>query len=360
MTQNNNNKKNLEKRIEEQKQQIYNLENEYKTKYNPNYKNESFSEKLSNDLAFFQKQSFQYSSQLSTIQNENKNLRNILDEKDRIIFKFQKVVEEAKVKMELLLMENKKIIKEKEKLKEEIIKLKSMKKKRDKNDILKEVNKLKNELSQMEKYYVPQINKINTKILSLEKNKPKLVGNLQDSVSSRILNKLKKDLEDNNSDNKILSKYKSEKVINNKNNLETKNHNRFKSEGNLNNVNLFDQELSKINSIKSVSNIDLLKDNDSKKNENSENKKDNKLENNFQKGKKDVFVDVLNKKNNQGRNTNLQSKYESFNNVFNDEIQNKPFVNKTLYKPLNGFSNQLESPVKITEKRTYELNSKGL
>ena len=53
MSQINENKKKLEKKISDQKEQIYNLENEYKTKFNPNYKNESFSEKLSNDLAFF-------------------------------------------------------------------------------------------------------------------------------------------------------------------------------------------------------------------------------------------------------------------------------------------------------------------
>ena len=151
-------KKNLEKMISEQKEQIIMLENEYNERIKPNIKHDNFSQKINNDLAFFQKQNIQYGNELNSIKNENNNLKKLLDEKEKLISKFQKVVEEAKIKMEILLFENKKIMKENEKLKEEIIKYKTVKKHQEKNNILNEVNNLKNELSQMERYLIPRIN----------------------------------------------------------------------------------------------------------------------------------------------------------------------------------------------------------
>ena len=316
----NHHKKNLEKMISQQKEHIKIIENEdnnNNNKMKSNAHRQSFSPTLNSGVVYLQNQNLKYENELNTIKLENINLKQILYEKEKIILKFQNVVAEAKIKMEQLLLDNKRITEENQKLKEKIIrkKKKDVNKINKNNDILNEVQNLRNELFNIEKYYVPQMQEKNIEIQNLEINKENLENNLKQSISTRSLNNNNNinniyNLNDNNNSNINLSKYNSDRNFKNRK--------------------------PPLSSSRKKTNMIINIPNNTNTND--------FLNNYIPKGKKDVFVNTLFKKNNGRNNKN----YESFNSI--NEINYKPPLNNYITK----LRNQFEPSVKIQD-RTYEV-----
>ena len=89
----------------------------------------------------------QYNRIINQLSNENVMLKNLLDEKMKIIDIFQKVTIEAKEKIDLLIKENQRLFEENNEIKEKLRRMEEEKKEIQKN----ENSKLQNELNFLKK-----------------------------------------------------------------------------------------------------------------------------------------------------------------------------------------------------------------
>ncbi len=303
-------KKNVEKNMSQNKGYIKIIENEYNEKRKPKSHRNYFSSKINYDINFLQNQNLKYENELNSIKSENIKLKKILYEKEKIISSFQNVIEEAKEKMELLLLDNKKIMNENKKLKEELIKFKTGNKSNENKNLLNEVQNLRNELFNIEKYN-PQKSEKNSFIYSFDKGKKDSKDNLKQSISSRTFyNNNIINLNDEYS-NRVLNKYNSHRNLNSNKSL---------NKSNKREDNLISFEFNNSN------NNNILKEN------------------------KDIFINTLYKKNNHGRNR--PKNYESLNPITSGYFIYKNNVNNYI----NKLNTQFENPIKIIDK-TYDVNN---
>jgi hypothetical protein len=307
----NDNRKNLEQKILEQKEEIKKLQNENHGKNKGRFKNKDTNEKLS------------YENAINSYKIENLKLKKILCEKEKIIENFQKVSSDVKKKIESLLLENKKLFQENQIMKKKLVKYKLMKEKKNQEkekEMLDKVKNLKDELNKIENYYITQLKENENEDRTLEKknSNSSLVeindNYLKQSLSSRFINR--KNLEFNQPD------YLKERYLNN-NNINIGNfHNRKKS------VSIKKNNFINIDSSNSYNNISSNNHNNSNNNiyGNTNNNISNYNNNNFN---NNLITNILFSKN--GRNTLLDNNNNNFNltgNIYYNPIQTNNYINK--------------------------------
>ncbi len=143
------------------------------------------------------------------LQGQNIVLRQLINEKEQLLSKFQNYYLEAKSKIIFLLEENKKLINENKKLKDEL-EDSQMERNEEKKSQIKEmknkVNNLKKEISRINTFYGTQIIEKNAKIKNLEDNNIKLEDQLIQTISLNLIGENKYNTimtEDNNNNHNI-------------------------------------------------------------------------------------------------------------------------------------------------------------
>ena len=323
----NDNRKNLEQKIMEQKEEIKKLQNENQGKNKGRFKNKDTNEKLSYDISILKKKNSQYENVINSYKIENLKLKKILCEKEKIIENFQKASLDVKKKIESLLLENKKLFQENLIMKKKLVKYKLMKEKKNQEkekEMLDKVKNLKDELNKIENYYITQLkeneNENEKEDRTLEKknsNSSLLEINdnyLKQSLSSRFINR--KNLEFNQPD------YLKERYLNNNNKNIGNFHNRKKS------LSIKKNNFLYIDSSNSYNNISSNNHNNSNNNiyGNTNNNISNYNNNNFN---NNLITNILFSKN--GRNTVLDNNNNNVNltgNIYYNPIQTNDYINK--------------------------------